>query len=246
MGVATLSQKINLMRACRRVIEIRGFDLRIRDRRWPFEDQQRTEIAAHWSELILCKPSLWNGKVLIADEAGLQDGVLRASCLKVDYASFAAWIAWDFPDKTAINLFGCAVLVGCDGKLVYGCGGSQTFTAGYIVPPGGTPDLSDIRPDGQVDIAGSIVRELREETGIDAGEGVAGDWLVVCEGQRLCIAKVIRFQQSAHQLAERIGSFLKAEDLPELAGTEIIGPGFVRSKCMPDYAYLLARYLVDK
>ena len=60
--------------------------------------------------------------------------------------------------------------------------GQHTANAGRIYFPSGTPDLDDIS-DGAVDIAGSVARELEEETGLLPGDYRAdADWDCVVTG----------------------------------------------------------------
>ena len=92
---------------------------------------------------------------------------LRASYFETDFASFLAWRDWGFPDRGCVQRLrhGRAALL--DGAFVLGEMGQHTANAGRIYFPSGTPDLDDVSG-GAVDIAGSIAREIEEETGFDA------------------------------------------------------------------------------
>ena len=110
------------------------------------------------------KPHLWNGRVLLGRDPVFAGDRLSASYFETDFASFLAWRDWGFPDKEVFNGFGMGALLASDGAFVCGVMGEQTANAGRIYFPSGTPDLDDIRGE-TVDIAGSVMRELEEETG---------------------------------------------------------------------------------
>ena len=114
------------------------------------------------------KPKIWNGRVLLGRNPVFAGERFSASYFETDFASFLAWRDWGFPDKDVFNGFGMGALRCADGAFVLGEMGQHTANAGRIYFPSGTPDLDDIR-DGAVDIAGSVARELEEETGSDAG-----------------------------------------------------------------------------
>ena len=90
----------------------------------------------------------------------------RADYFEADFASFLAWRDWGFPDKGVFNGFGMGALRGSDGAFVLGEMAANTANAGRIYFPSGMSDPCDVR-DGAFDIAGSIMREVEEETGLD-------------------------------------------------------------------------------
>ena len=106
-----------------------------------------------------------------------------AGYFEADFASFLAWRDWDFPDRDVFNGFGMGALRCSDGAFVLGeMGRAYRECAGAIYFPSGTPDLDDIR-DGTVDIAGSVAREVEEETGLTPSDYRAGaDWDCVVSG----------------------------------------------------------------
>ena len=92
-----------------------------------------------------------------------------ASYFETDFASFLAWRDWGFPDPACSTVSAWAR---CAAPTAPSCSARWASTpsnAGRIYFPSGTPDLDDIR-DGTVDIPGSVVRELEEETGLAPGE----------------------------------------------------------------------------
>ena len=95
------------------------------------------------------------------------------SYFETDFASFLAWRDWGFPDSDVFNGFGMGALRCADGAFVMGEMGHHTANAGRIYFPSGTPDLDDLSGD-TVDIAGSVAREVEEETGLTPADYRAG------------------------------------------------------------------------
>jgi 8-oxo-dGTP pyrophosphatase MutT (NUDIX family) len=209
--------------------QVVGFDrleLRFSPRPWQFAQQRRPQIDAHFAQLRDRNPHLWNGRVLLLHDFALAPDVFRGDYLETDFASFLAWRDWDFPDRSIRNCFGMAVLRGADGAFLLGVMGDHTANAGKVYFVGGTPDPNDI--DGRkVDLNGSVLRELSEETGLSPLD-VAPErgWHAVFAGLRIAMLKVLNAPVPAAVLREQILRFLASQTQPELADIRIVnGPG---------------------
>src|SRR6266702_7958907 len=148
-------------------------NLAVRPVAWPFAEERRAEIAAHFAERQRERPKIWNGQILLGCDPVFSDGHLAATYFETDFASFLAWRDWGFPDAAVFNGFGMGALRTSDGAFVMGEMAQHTSTAGRIYFPSGTPDLDDVR-DGMLDIPGSVMREVEEETGLTPAEYRAG------------------------------------------------------------------------
>src|SRR5215213_6004142 len=112
------------------IIPLSRLDLRFESAPWPFADQRRAEIDAHFARLRAEKAAMWNGKVLLLRHGQITHGVLSGTYSDVDFASFIAWRDWGFPDKSVRNCFAMAALRSVDGAFLLGVMGSHTATAG--------------------------------------------------------------------------------------------------------------------
>src|SRR5947199_4661994 len=151
------------------IIPLTRLDLRYEPSRWPFADERRAEIDAHFEKLRREKPQMWNGHVLLLRRGEIADRVLSGAYLETDFASFISWRDWGFPDKSVRNCFPMAALRSSDGAFLLGVMGAHTANAGHIYFAAGTPDANDIIGNG-VDLESSVIRELAEETGIGRDE----------------------------------------------------------------------------
>jgi 8-oxo-dGTP pyrophosphatase MutT (NUDIX family) len=162
-------------------------DLAVRPIVWPFAEVRRAEIAAHFAEKQRERPKIWNGRVLLGRDPVFTDGHFTATYFETDFASFLAWRDWGIPDKAVFNGFGMGALRTSDGAFVMGEMAQHTANGGRIYFPSGTPDLDDVRGD-TLDISGSVVRELEEETGLTAADYRAEpDWHCVVSGPTIAM-----------------------------------------------------------
>ena len=223
-------------------LPIKTLDLQLRPGTWAFADAERLKINEHWRKLADANPKIWNGDVLICTDAEWSDGGLRGNFLKTDYASFVAWRDWDWPDRTVRNLFGSAAVLSADRAVLYGRMASHTLNAGKVYPPGGSLEMMDVTADDRVDVMGSIIRELEEETGLKAGDAEKGELLAIFDDHRLSVAQVFRFAERAEALATRIRHYLRTSQEDELSDIEIVTATSKLASSMP-YAVALANYL---
>src|SRR5436305_13318131 len=133
---------------------------------WPFAEERRADIEAHFAAKKREKP-IWNGRILLGRDPDFTAERFSARYFDADFASFLAWRDWGFPDQSIFNGFGMGALRCSDGAFVLGEMAAHTTNAGRVYFPGGTPDPDDI-VDGALDIEGSIAREIEEETGLTA------------------------------------------------------------------------------
>src|SRR5438105_10561231 len=107
-------------------------DLAVRPIVWPFAEERRAEITAHFAEKQRARPKLWNGRVLLGRDAVFTDGHLAATYFETDFASCLAWRDWVFPDPAVLNAFGMGALRTSDGPFVMGETAHHTANGGRI------------------------------------------------------------------------------------------------------------------
>lgn len=197
---------------------------------WAFAEEAADRIDAHWAARLERTPAMYDGAVLLACGAtltGAEGGrVLRLEAFETRFSRFLAWRDFGWPDKSVFNCFAMPAVRSSDGAWLVGEMGSHTSVAGRRYFPGGTPDPSDVTDAGAVDLLGSLRRELREETGLSAKEGVEAEgWTVIFDDQRIACLKQIDWPQSSAALQARVRSFLASEADPELCDVHMLAPG---------------------
>ena len=198
-------------------------EIAIQPWQWEFAHARRAEIEQHFARRKLAQPALWNGRLLLLNRYAVRDGVLRGSGFEADYASFLAWRDWDFPDAGVFNIFAAAALRSADGAYLVGVMAPSTASAGTVYFPCGTPDLVDVTAEGALDLAGSVARELLEETGLDVGvlEAEPG-WTLVHDRGLLAMMKRLTASEKAEPLRSRILRYLAGEPQPEFSDIHIV------------------------
>ncbi len=226
-----------------RIEKVAAIDIRLRPNAWDFAAGHAAEIDANWQKRVEANPRLYNGEVLlmrdIARDAAPGGARLQGTCFVAEYKAFQAWHDLGRPGGVS-NLFALAALRAADGAYLLGEMAAWTANAGRVYCPGGTPDLNDLDGDG-LDLEGSALRELAEETGL-AAQDVAPSpgWSVVFDGALIACMKELRSPLPIADLIMRVAEFLAQEKNPEFARlVPVFGPADIDAS-MPAFmqAYL--------
>jgi 8-oxo-dGTP pyrophosphatase MutT (NUDIX family) len=216
-------------------IAIDRLELGIAPYSWPFAQARRGEIDAHFATMRQAVPDLWNGRVLLMRDFAVAGGVLRGTFFETGFADFMAWRDWGFPDRSVVNCFAMGALRSNDGAYLLGVMSQFTANAGKIYFPAGTPDPSDISGD-TVDLLGSVLRELEEETGLATQEfSAAPDWTAIVAGPRLALMKAIEARRPAEELRRDVLRHIAGETRPELADVRIVRSPGDFDPAMPEF-----------
>jgi hypothetical protein len=205
------------------IAPVRALDLVVEPWTWTFAQERRADIDANFAmRKAKAGNGLWNGRILLMNRHRFDGDVLRGAYFETDFAGFLAWRDWGFPQVGVANCFAMGALRGSDGGFLLGVMGAHTANAGRAYFPAGTPDRDDIVA-GRVDLAGSVVREVGEETGLTPADYVpAPEWQAVVDGPRIAMMRLLQAPQPAEVMADRIRAHLARETQPELAGVRIV------------------------
>jgi 8-oxo-dGTP pyrophosphatase MutT (NUDIX family) len=223
------------------VVAIDELDLSLVPWQWPFALARRGEIDAYFAERRARTPQLWNGRVLLAKDCRIDRCTLTGACFETDFASFLAWRDWGFPDPAVTNCFAMGALKSSDGAFILGVMGKHTANPGRIYFPAGTPDPTDAAG-GRVDLAGNIVREVAEETGLGPDDYAAEPgWHAVASGSRMALLRILAAHERAAALCRRIRAHIAAQAAPELADVVVVRGAADFHADMPPFvaAYLM-------
>lgn len=196
------------------------------ERAWAFAQERAEEIDANWRRLCAQRAGVFDGRVLVADRWAIEERaggrVLVTRHFATNFRNFVAMRDWDFPDSQVRNCFAAAALVSREGHWVLGEMGGHTANAGRVYFPCGTPDMDDVRG-ARVDLEGSVLRELEEETGLSPRDVRAdAGWTIVFESGRIACLKILRSPLPTESLAGRVRDFLAREKDAELSGVHVV------------------------
>lgn len=228
-------------------VQIDRVDCRLVPHRWDFAEAEAARIDAHWAARLARTPAMYDGPVLLARKAAVESEaggrLLRIEAFETRFSRFLAWRDFGWPDTSVYNFFAMPALRSSDGAWLVGEMGPAHSAAGQRYFPGGTPDPGDVTESGEVDLFGSLVRELAEETGLPAAEGVAaGGWTVIFDRQRVACMRRIDWPAPGEAIRERVRRFLAAEAEPELSDVHLLPSGQQDDPRLPAFmAAFLAR-----
>ena len=230
------------------ITRVEACDLRLTGEPWPFARDNAAAIDAHWAERCRANPGYFNGAIHVMHGDGvLGDAVFTASFLQTDFKCFLYWRETGYPPAGAFDVFGSAIIRSAEGHVLLGRQSRGNLNAGLAYPPGGFIDARDVIADGAIDIAGSIVRELAEETGLDVATLTCKPgFLVTRIGPLVSIGQEFVASQPADELRAGILARLAAEPDPELSDIVIVRQcSELEGLKVPPYAALIVTSLLD-
>ncbi len=212
------------------LIEVDRVDCGLVGHRWAYAEDEADRMDRHWAARVALNPTLYDGPVLLACRAGVHEEAgqrtLRLEAFETRFSRFLAWRDFGWPDTSVFNCFAMPAVRSSDGLYLLGEMGPRHSAAGCRYFPGGTPDPADVVDGRAVDLEGSLVRELLEETGLPAAEGAAArGWTVVFDRQRIACIKLIDWPAPASEVIERVRAYLGKEAEPELSNAHMLAPG---------------------
>jgi 8-oxo-dGTP pyrophosphatase MutT (NUDIX family) len=186
----------------------------------PFELGKADAIADNWRREVAAKPALFDGRVVLLSEFGYDAGRLFGRCHAVGYSTFLYWRK----DRagTAAHAFAHPMLVCSDNALIAIRMAAHTVNAGRVYFAAGSFEPEDF-PGGRVDAHGNMVREVREETGLDISDVPRGDRHHALSTERgTVIFRRYHLDATADEIATRIAAFVAREEEPEIEGPVVI------------------------
>ena len=192
-------------------------DLTIDPEPVPWEAENAAAIAAHWSQALAERPTMFDGLVYVATGLAVDHSGLSASTHPMRFKALTWWRHLGMPSAGFHSLFGNVILRGSDGGLLLAQTAAHTATGGMRGFPGGTFDRNDVAGD-RLDPASCILRECEEETGWHPAELELDDrYLVYADDARIAVSLIAEFALPAEIGAARVRATLAEQKHPELA-----------------------------
>jgi 8-oxo-dGTP pyrophosphatase MutT (NUDIX family) len=221
-----------------------ALEVRCVERDWPWADANNGEIEAFWQAATAEQPKMYDGPVFMFADVRIDSGVCRAVCFESRFSRLLYAKRHGFPDPHVINGFAMGALRAGDGAFLLGVMGPHTANSGQVYFPAGTPDPSDAKPDGSLDLLGSITRELAEETGLQPGEYELGEgWVLVREGSRLAFMRPVGLDEAGATVRMRLLGRIRQMKDQELSDIYLAqGEGDIDEERMPRFIQAFLRW----
>ena len=203
-------------------LTVGSLDARVVPHRWAWAEREGEAIRRHWDAALARSPAMFDGRIFMMRDGEGGGDPYRATFFETRFSAYLAWRDLGRTDPSVRNGFSMAALQASDGGWILGVMGDHTSNPGHIYFPSGTPDPADV-VDGTVDLAGSVLRELEEETGLRPSDvTVEPRWHVAACGARTAFLRPVRVDAPAGEVVRRIEAHLAAEDRPELSGVRVV------------------------
>ena len=204
-----------------RTIDVARVEGRLAPFDWAWAREERDWIDARWAKLHAERPQMFDGRVLMAHRWAQEGDIFRADYFETRFSRFLCWREAGRPPGVA-NCFSMAALRAADGAYLLGEMGAHTANAGKIYFPAGTPDPADLVGDA-VDLAGSAVRELGEETGLTPDMiAVEPRWSITMGPGMIACFRPMRLRMGAREAVDAIHAALERQTERELERMHVV------------------------
>ncbi|HCL65368.1 MAG TPA: DNA mismatch repair protein MutT [Rhizobium sp.] len=203
------------------VFPVSDLSLRVVAGEHPFHLAEYEAAAANWRLEVASIPALYDGRMVFQHQLEIEGGALRGEGHVVPYSTFLWWRKQPSP-VTGYHLYGFPVIVSSDGAIIAVEMGAHTANAGQVYCAAGSLDESDI-VDGYCDIRRNMAREVKEETGLDLGQGETDGRLFASHcRRRVTVFQIFRFRERASDLLRRIEDHMRVDEEKEIASAVAI------------------------
>ncbi|MER8373010.1 hypothetical protein [Mesorhizobium sp. M1406] len=203
------------------ILPVDAVDVRLDPRPHPFAWDNSEAIAENWQREVAANPALFDGMVVLLSQLAYRDNRLVGRCHAVNYSTFLLWRKRR-ENSGAEHAYAHAMLVAGDNALVAIRMGPHTVNAGSVYFAAGSFEPIDFR-DGLVDVDFNMIREVREETGLDLSGAERGKrYHALSTNSGTVIFRRYHATAPADEIARRISAFVATETDPEIEGPVII------------------------
>lgn len=203
------------------ILPVDGVEVRLDNGPHPFERDNAAAIAENWRRETAANPALFDGTVVLLSELAYRDRRLVGRCHAVNFSTFMLWRK-QREGSGAEHAYAHAMLVAGDNALVAIRMGGHTVNAGRVYFAAGSFEPADFR-DGLVDVDFNMIREVREETGLDISGARRGEhYHAMSTASGTVIFRRYHEKLPAEEIARRIRAFVATEADPEIEEPVII------------------------
>lgn len=213
-GAAPIDTQVRRVARCR---------ITVAPHRWAFAEVHAADVAAHWQEQTAANPAYFNGTVLMLAACRFEGDSLVATAFRTEFRNYLYWRNRGFPDRSIVDGFGSAIVRARDGGVLLGRQRSGNVNTGLCYLPGGFIDERDVAADGSIDIAASVAREVREETGLGADDlALEPGFVATRTGPHLSIGVVFRSGLDSDALRRAVLAHIAADPDGELESVRLV------------------------
>lgn len=230
------------------VTRVRDCSLHVVAEDWAFALENAEAIDAHWARRSRENATYFNGIIHLMRRSQIEAGMFHGEFLRTDFKSYLYWRETGFPPAEVLDGFGSALIRSGEGHIVLGRQRAGNINSGLTYLPGGFIDERDVGERGVIDIEGSILREVQEETGLSGGDYlVQPGYILTLDGPMLSMAREIVSPLPAEGLRRRILDHFAGDTSSELTDAVIVrAPEDIDGAAAPMHPYaqrLLRRLL---